>query len=123
MTPKDATPQGHGSAITYLRRYALSAVLGLATEEDDDGNAASAPVASKTAARTVAKPVGDKDPAKVKLAAKDRIMALLKSLELPCKTKKQCEDSVFDLTGMALSEENYEDIGEALAERLEANNA
>src|SRR4051794_39738370 len=42
---KDMTPQGHGSAITYLRRYALSAVLGIATEEDDDGNEASKPAA------------------------------------------------------------------------------
>lgn len=42
MTPKDSTPQGQGSAITYLRRYALSALLGLTSEEDDDGNAASA---------------------------------------------------------------------------------
>lgn len=43
MTPKDSTPQSQGSAITYLRRYALSAVLGLTSEEDDDGNAASKP--------------------------------------------------------------------------------
>lgn len=34
-----ATPQGAGSAITYGRRYALSAVLGIASEDDDDGNA------------------------------------------------------------------------------------
>jgi hypothetical protein len=37
MTLRDQTPQGQGSAITYMRRYALSAVLGIATEEDDDG--------------------------------------------------------------------------------------
>jgi len=30
-------PQGIGSAITYLRRYSLAAVFGLA-QEDDDGN-------------------------------------------------------------------------------------
>lgn len=30
-----------GSAITYLRRYAVVSLLGIATEEDDDGNAAS----------------------------------------------------------------------------------
>lgn len=30
-------PQSFGSAITYLRRYAFSAILGLTTEEDDDG--------------------------------------------------------------------------------------
>ena len=34
-------PQGMGSAFTYGRRCALSAMLGIITEEDDDGNAAS----------------------------------------------------------------------------------
>lgn len=38
--------QGYGSAITYMRRYAAQAILGLASE-DDDGNVASA---QKTAA-------------------------------------------------------------------------
>ena len=33
-------PQAQGSALTYLRRYAYGAVLGLVTEEEDDGNAA-----------------------------------------------------------------------------------
>ena len=37
------TAQGAGSAITYARRYGLQALLGLVAEEDDDGNAASAP--------------------------------------------------------------------------------
>ncbi|UWG96822.1 ERF family protein [Dehalobacter sp. DCM] len=32
------TAQGAGSAITYARRYAISAVLGIASEDDDDGN-------------------------------------------------------------------------------------
>jgi hypothetical protein len=35
------SPQDIGSAITYFKRYALSAALGLSTEEDDDGAAAS----------------------------------------------------------------------------------
>ncbi|TMZ44458.1 recombinase, partial [Klebsiella pneumoniae] len=30
------TPQGAGSAITYGRRYSLSAVLGISSEDDDD---------------------------------------------------------------------------------------
>ena len=38
LTKQD--PQGQGSAISYARRYALCAVLGLITE-DDDANAAS----------------------------------------------------------------------------------
>ncbi len=36
--PESADIQAFGSAITYLRRYALQAMLGIATEEDDDGN-------------------------------------------------------------------------------------
>ncbi len=36
------TAQGAGSSITYARRYALSAVLGISSEDDDDGNVASA---------------------------------------------------------------------------------
>jgi hypothetical protein len=40
MTAQDARPQAIGSCITYARRYALSAMVGVAPE-DDDGNAAS----------------------------------------------------------------------------------
>ncbi|RTL05068.1 hypothetical protein EKK58_08960 [Candidatus Dependentiae bacterium] len=43
MKPAKNDPQGVGSAITYQRRYALSAVLGLNIDDDDDGNAASTP--------------------------------------------------------------------------------
>lgn len=38
-----ADPQGMGSAITYARRYAITAMLGMVTE-DDDGEAAKKPV-------------------------------------------------------------------------------
>jgi hypothetical protein len=37
-----ADAQGAGSAITYMRRYALAAVVGV-VQADDDGNAASNP--------------------------------------------------------------------------------
>ena len=39
---KDANPQSTCSAITYGRRYALAAILGLVTDEDDDGEGAMA---------------------------------------------------------------------------------
>lgn len=38
--PKDPSPQAIGSTITYLRRYGLLAIAGIAPE-DDDGNAGS----------------------------------------------------------------------------------
>jgi hypothetical protein len=44
-------PQGAGSAITYARRYAIQAMLGLNIENDDDGNSASNTSGTKT--RTV----------------------------------------------------------------------
>lgn len=43
-------PQGQGSAITYARRYALMAILGLVADVDDDANAASTTTRSKVKA-------------------------------------------------------------------------
>ncbi len=48
------TMQGLGSALTYARRYALSALLNVASDEDDDGNAA-----SKQQPQTKPKPPSD----------------------------------------------------------------
>jgi hypothetical protein len=36
MEPAKKDPQGAGSVITYQRRYALAAILGLSQEDDDD---------------------------------------------------------------------------------------
>jgi len=58
---KDQSPQGVGSAITYARRYALAAVLGLATEDDDDGNASSG-LAKKEESRPAVAKIMDKAP-------------------------------------------------------------
>ncbi len=40
MNPTKNDPQAQGSVISYMRRYALAAVLGLNLDGDDDGNAA-----------------------------------------------------------------------------------
>jgi ERF superfamily len=42
ITALQNTPQGIGSAVTYARRYALAAMIGVAPD-DDDGNAATRP--------------------------------------------------------------------------------
>lgn len=44
-------PQGTGSAITYLRRFALASIFGLA-QEDDDGNSHAAPQKQSAPAKT-----------------------------------------------------------------------
>lgn len=48
--------QGLGSAVTYLRRYSLAAMVGVVADEDDDGNAASAPPRAKQAAKAAPEP-------------------------------------------------------------------
>ena len=49
LSPKDWTPQSVGAATTYARRYCLSMLLGLAADEDDDGNGAQATQTVQTA--------------------------------------------------------------------------
>jgi hypothetical protein len=46
--PASGTPQQIGSAITYARRYTLTAVLGIAPAEDDDDGAAASTEADAT---------------------------------------------------------------------------
>lgn len=62
LMPRDDSAQAHGSALTYARRYALAAFVGIA-QADDDGNAASAsphrPIAAQEAPAAIkTKPAG-----------------------------------------------------------------
>lgn len=50
VRPVKNDPQGMGSAATYARRYALAAMVGVAPDDDDDGNAASTKAPAKKAA-------------------------------------------------------------------------
>lgn len=66
VNPVKADPQGLGSAITYARRYAYSAIVGVASMgEDDDGNAAS----------------GLPDKKETAISAKKRFAALKKAIQ------------------------------------------
>ena len=55
MNPEKNTPQGIGSAITYARRYALAAMVGIVTD-DDDGNEATKPKARAMPQRVTVTP-------------------------------------------------------------------
>jgi hypothetical protein len=59
-----SNPQATGSAITYARRYSLSAALGIVADEDDDGNRASP---EKNPAEAEARPTRAPTPAKAAL--------------------------------------------------------
>lgn len=47
--------QGYGSAMTYARRYSFCGMLGIAADEDDDGNSAS----GKSIAQEAPKPISN----------------------------------------------------------------
>lgn len=56
---RDWDVQSVGSAVTYARRYSLQCLLGIAADEDDDGNAAVRPEPPRRYERPV--PVSDRD--------------------------------------------------------------
>jgi len=131
MTPKDSSPQAQGSAITYLRRYALSAILGLATEDDDDGNSASTHnTGKKTQPRAFSRTTNtEKEPLSKPYTpvAKDKASKLktsvFKSLTLLSDPTKDLDANYAktltkELTGLELREENYEEIDAKLLEKV-----
>lgn len=81
MAPKQNDPQGQGSAITYMRRYALSAILGIATEDDDDGNAASGIKPGDKPGATKENPLFKKAVDNINKAASADVEAFKKKLE------------------------------------------
>jgi hypothetical protein len=63
INPLKNDPQGFGSAITYARRYTLSALTGVVSDEDDDGNEAAKPSqAREIAPQRISQPVVMREP-------------------------------------------------------------
>lgn len=91
-------PQGHGSAITYMRRYALVAMLGLNTDEDDDGNKASTPT----------KPVNNFDKG-LDEDLKVQILSEFKRLD-PTLDKLVIKEWVKEKTGLDLIPKNFSTV-------------
>lgn len=78
VTKKDA--QGYGSAMTYARRYALAAMLGM-PQEDDDGIAASKPAKKSGSATKIAfDALSDEMKAEVKSVA-DQVASVMLETE------------------------------------------
>ena len=73
-------PQGAGSAITYARRYSLSAMIGVVSEEDDDGQG-SMSKGKETPPRKTPPPKNDTPPPGLADRNKvQRILMLMKDL-------------------------------------------
>ncbi len=87
------TNQQFGSALTYMKRYALAAILGIAADEDDDGNAADG---------NEIKAVADKKP---KAPAPDPISSGLPQRPAKNDPPPQTEDNIERIVGTIFSPE------------------
>lgn len=107
LRPDKNTPQGAGSAITYARRYQLTALLGITNEDDDDGNAAEPvkgskkvtsrpPKSNKPKPRPPKKETDKKPPAKGK--AKPSPKSSPKSAKKPTKKPASSKEEIKDIT-------------------------
>jgi hypothetical protein len=127
--PVGKTAQATGSAITYSRRYALMAMLGLATEDDDGAAAApreaartaperrNPPQRTSTAPRQAAKPEARSD-------AEREIRALLATLTGPEATRVRGEfKAAFGSTLTELDIELHEPALLWMREAVEVMNA
>ena len=102
--------QAAGSAITYARRYGLTAIVGLATD-DDDGNAAGAPVqpqqrrqAPAPAPRQQAAPAPAPQPKQEGELDGDRLKALFARLrELGYEAKEDCLIKLSEVLGRTVN--------------------
>lgn len=74
MMPVKNDPQGVGSCITYQRRYALAAILGLNIDDDDDANKASG-LDSKQGAKQPAKPAAKQQAQDSRKVFKDEMLS------------------------------------------------
>lgn len=114
IRPVKNDPQGLGSALTYARRYAYMAVVGLASE-DDDGNAASVvenkaktiggkvavdPISSTATSEQVAKILAELERTKVE---KEKIYKTFNVTDLTDLTKAEADKVIAKLVAKVVN--------------------
>jgi hypothetical protein len=139
LTKSDA--QGVGSAITYGKRYGLSAMVGVAADLDDDGNAASAPTGKRTSQPEVSARTSNvrteaiKEKLKAQLQAGDSIVSNIADIRAasdslkaegkreatePSDLEKKLGESVSVMSKMVAVGQRYGLSGERVAQYMRA---
>lgn len=117
LSPVKLDPQAQGSAITYARRYAYSAILGIVTEADDDGNAASQPKAQASQAAPAATRRPSPKPKTVETAAETITRPQLTKLSVQFKELTNLGEA-----GFADRDERLEQVGAIVGKKIESSN-
>ena len=118
LKAQQATPQGAGSAITYGRRYSLSAALGVAWDDDDDGNAASEKPKESPKAKVKAKAEPKQEP---KQEPKPDKNALLKQIAEGAKKHSISAEDMKLIMKRQYNKESSEELTDAETADLAAN--
>lgn len=107
MNAEKNTPQGAGSLITYLKRYSLSAVFGITSDQDDDGNESSGNNQQKQSFQTQGKPPNKSlSEAQVK-----RLFAIAKSVNVSANDVKKVIMRDYNKTEVAqLTKQEYDTV-------------
>lgn len=107
MKPVKNDPQSIGSAITYAKRYALSAIFGITSDQDDDGNEATQ--AKKQPAKKSNDPV----------ISVEQANNYLKEIAAISKEKRKEDGSIAKWFLQHLNVADYKQIKESQAETAE----
>jgi hypothetical protein len=100
LTAEKITPQGAGAAITYGRRYSVSGIFNIASEDDDDGNSLESNKATKNSLNTNTPKPATKPSKQATAKSSDTIsIDQAKGLQTMCREK-------WGVEGMA--EQNFE---------------
>lgn len=119
MAPDKQTPQAIGSCITYARRYALCAIVGL-TQDDDDGNATVSPTSDLTQSltHTQQRPVAASTPAsRGNLSSKQiaRMMAIATKNKISVELLKEIVKQRYNKTSSKeLTKPEYDELCDAI---------
>lgn len=111
-------PQDYGSAITYARRYALSAILSVDSDDDDDGNRAN----GNNQPQQTAKPIQPKKVQQPPLSKEIRMERIKKYIQYLIEKKKFENHAEFEAyLGFGLSDipNNLDQVEQKIKELIE----
>ncbi len=83
MTKQDC--QGFGSSLSYMRRYGLSALVGVVSDDEEDGNEAAGVIKANATHKKTVSNVKEPIPAKVEMLSTEQIIEISEAMN-------QCDD-------------------------------
>lgn len=110
MKADKETAQGAGALISYLKRYSLSAVFGITSDQDDDGNYASGVNNKPKQQQSKTKPTPPKMPTTNQKEELTKAIELLTSVAVENGKSEEYKDKITKLKNANINELNAEQV-------------